>query len=183
MTLKKNLKNSKFSIISSNEKDYLINLNNTIRDINESDSHICYVSLVRPYMEVLEDLNNEKINPAKICFIDTQTSKGQQIPSTDQCIFLPNSNIDNLKEEIKNIKNKNKDNNKVTTIFLDTVSALLKKEDRSTIIKFTHDLVSQEHYKDSKNIYFLVKDMAVKQEENSQLIKDLRLFANEEIDF
>ena len=66
-------------------------------------------------------------------------------------------------------------------VLFDTVSALLMYEKKHDIIRFTHNILSDKQYKTANNIYIVIKELGIKTTENQNLVKDLRMFADKEL--
>lgn len=172
-----NISDSKFLLILMNEKNYFEHLIGSIKQIKDTVPKICYVSFTRPYSEIIEEFNEEGIDASKFYFIDAISSSGYDLTPLDNCYFTPSISINDLKGALNvAIKQKN-----CKMIVMDTISSLLMFENKSDIVKFTFDIVSNKDYSDINKIYFLIINLGIKKEENINLASDLKMFADKQI--
>ena len=99
----------------------------------------------------------------------------QKPESVENCIFLPAPvNLDLLRTTIKKVLKKG-----CSVVMLDTVSSLLIYQEASNIVRFTHDILTEE--KKVKKIFIVLKGEPVL-DDNQRLVKDLDMFADKMVD-
>ncbi|MBR9677132.1 hypothetical protein GOV04_03255 [Candidatus Woesearchaeota archaeon] len=166
----------KFSLLMTSEKNYYKHLNKIVQKFNQKHI-ICYVCLARPYMEVIEDFKSEGVSTKNFYFIDAVTKIQKSMVSTENATLISSPTVIALEKSIKKaIKEK-----KCSMLLFDTVSVLLMYEKKQDILKFTHNLLSKDEFENTVNIYIVIKDLGIKEEENRCLVNDLRMLADEEL--
>jgi len=174
---KNNLNN--FLMLLLDDKTYTEELVQLIKRVKDKSENICYVCLSKPYTDVIDNLKNEQINHDNFTFIDIFSSHNYELKDLENCIFVRDS--ENL-EEIGTAVRKAVTNKQCSTIVFDSISTLLIYQKVDSIVKFTYDLLSDKKQKKAHKIYLLMKGMGIYKDESTNLINDLRLFADKVID-
>lgn len=110
--------------------------------VNEKKLPGIYITVNKPYTDIINFLRKNGINSSRIFFIDLVTKLTKEQPSRiDNCLFMesPESLTDlsiALGEAVRSIKG-----NKF--VFLDTLSTLLIYNKAETVTKFMHFLTSK----------------------------------------
>ncbi len=171
--------NNKFLLILMEEREYLSKLEEIMKSAEKTKTRICYVCLNKPYDDVVKDLKNKGIKTADFFFIDVLTSHYREAASAANCIFLRSPNdLAAMRIAIK----KAVDDKKCSVILFDTISTLLIYQQTSSVIKFTHNLLSDNVKEDVKKLFILLKHDTVSAEESEKLGKDLGMFADKTLD-
>ncbi len=130
-----------------------------------------YVSLNRPYNNLIETLKSGKIDPEKLFFIDCVTKNELDIPN---CYFLKTQqSLTNLSIAISTVVKKEKP----SFIFIDSLNTLALYNEMSSAIKFSHFLISKLRTNNVDGILVGIKD-----EKNQEIILDLSQICDRVID-
>jgi len=171
--------NNKFLLILLEESEYLTKLEEIIKSFEAKKTKICYVCLSKPYSDVFREMKSRGINTDDFFFIDTLTSHYYpQQPSRD-CIYLSSpTDLTAIRDAIgKAIKSK-----KCGIILLDTISTMLIYLETHSIVKFTHNLLSEKAQENVKKLFIILKGDSVPLEDVNRLTKDLEMFADRKLD-
>jgi archaellum biogenesis ATPase FlaH len=149
----------------------VINISNKISNLNNK---ICYVALNSPYNAIMSNLSNNNIAVDKFFFIDALTSEVQTPEPVENCIFIaaPNA-LTELSVAISEALNEQKCDN----VIIDSLSTLLIYEEDSTIIKFSHNVITKIRVANSKAVFIVLKE-----DVSSELIKDLYMFVDKVVE-
>jgi archaellum biogenesis ATPase FlaH len=166
---------NEFLLILLNESQYTDPLKEIIKTLEKTKTRICYVCLSKPYKDVINELKSAGVDTDKFFFIDVLSSHYKEHTTIENCIFLSAPvNLDLLWTSItKALKGG------CNAIILDTVSSLLIYHDASEIVRFTHDILTEE--KKAKKIFVVLKEQPTP-EDNRILVEDLDMFADKKID-
>ena len=155
-------------------EDYGQQLIKVLADASKQPSKICYLCINEPYSFVRSKLIKNNIPAEKFFFIDTLTKKVQSPPQADDCIFV--SSPSNLTEISLALSKSYSEKNCGATLF-DSISAMLIYETSHSIIQFVHNLLTKLRITGGKAYFIAIKD-----DINSDLVKDLHMFVDKVID-
>ncbi len=166
-------------LVLMSENEYFGKLTELITSVEKTGSMICYVCLSKPYKDVMEDLRRRKINTGKFIFIDVLSSHYMAPELTENCIFVSSpSNLDDIRKAvIKAVEERG-----CSTVIFDTISTLLVYQQTHSIVRFTHDLVSEKKHEDLKKMLIIIKDESTQIKDIEMLTKDLEMFADKKLD-
>lgn len=171
---------NRFLLILMEEEEYLIKLEGIIKSAERTKTKICYVCLSKPYVDVLEDLRKRNLDISQFFFIDTLSSHYKKPEKADNCVFVSNpSDLEDIKKAIKKIVEKKG----CSVVLFDTISTLLIYQETSSIVRFTHNLISEREHEKTKKLFIVLKEEGIPSEENQRLVKDLGMFADKTIEF
>jgi hypothetical protein len=156
------------------ETVYLKKLIEVIRDVTEEYKNICYLSVIRPYTVLIQELDKNKIDNKKFFFIDCVSGGGSNSQQTENCVFVDSP--ESLTEILRAI-NSALDERKPEVLIIDSPSTLAIYSDSMEVVRLMHTLVTKLRMAGCKGIFPCIKD-----EKNSMLLKDLEMFADEVID-
>lgn len=146
-----------------------------IREINHPDKKVCYVCLSQPYTSIIENLKEEHLSCDNVVFVDALSSPIYTLKPVNNCIFVRGmENLETLKSTVKRVIKKHE----CGSIVFDSISSLLVYQPSHAIVKFTHELLSDDASKAAKKIYVTLKETGVFKSESTKLINDLNLFAD-----
>ena len=176
INLLKEITENKFLLIMLEESQYISKLEEIIKSIKKTN--ICYVCLSTPYTDVIEELKKKGIATTNFFFIDTLTSHYREPKPVDNCIFVKApTDMAAIRIAIRKVVEEKKCN----VILFDTISTFLIYQETSSIVKFTHSLLTDEKHKNIKKLFVIIKDSS-RLEENQKLVSDLTMFADKTID-
>ena len=170
---------NRFVILILQGKNYVSSLRKVIKLTKKDGGKICYVCLSKPYHDVIEDLESERIDCGNFIFIDTLSSLQYRLKPVKNCIFV--SGPEKLNEIRKAVKKAVQKHNCEAIIF-DTISTLLIYQQTHSIVRFTHELLTDESQKETNKVYIVIKEAGVYKDESTKLINDLNLFADKTIE-
>jgi hypothetical protein len=172
--------NNKFLLILMEEKEYASRLEEIINSVEKTRTKICYVCLSKPYTDVMEDLRKQGLNVHDFLFIDVLSSHYNEQEPVGNCIFISEpTNLAAIRAAIM----KAVDEKKCSVILFDTISTLLIYQETSSIVKFTHYLLTDEKQEHVKKLFIVLKNGTGPNEQSAMLLKDLTMFADKTIDF
>jgi len=168
-----------FLLILLSEDQYMDSVCDIVRSFEKTKNKICYVCLSKKHADVLCELKKNGIDTDRFIFIDTLSSHYGLPPPENNCIYLYTPNdLDLIKTTMDDIIEKEK-----CGIFLiDTISDLLSYRETFFILKFAHNLTIGHDKKRIKKLFIALKDGVILENENRELINDLRLFADKVIE-
>jgi KaiC/GvpD/RAD55 family RecA-like ATPase len=170
---------NKFVLVLLQSKNYMADLYKIIRLVKKNGTKICYVCFSKPYMDVIEDLKNEKVDCDNFVFIDTLSSSHYDLKPVKNCVFVHGSgNLKEIREAVKRAVNKHK----CEAIIFDTISTLLIYQQTHSIVRFTHELLTDKSQKETNKVYIVLKEAGIYKGESTKLINDLNLFADKTIE-
>lgn len=158
------------------EKSEKINLGLLNFLINEQKNKGSYIAINKPYQNISEILNKNKIDSNQLFFIDCMTKKaGGQTTDVTNCSFIDNpSNLTSLGIEIEKLFKKAEHN----FIFLDSLNMLAQYNNKKQIIQFTHSLLSKVRVNNIKGIV-----VGLHEETDDDLIAELSQLCDKVLDF
>ncbi len=173
------IEKNEFLLILLEEKKYQQKLEDIIRSVKKSKTTICYVCLSKPYKDVIDGLKDMGINPDNFFFIDVLTSHYKEPSPTRNCVFLSSpNNLESIKAAIiMAIEDKN-----CSVIIFDTISTLLIYEQSFSVVRFTHNLVSEKKQENVKKLFIIIKGGNIPSNDIDSLTKDLEMFADKKVD-
>ena len=180
MELLNNTTEDKFVLVLLSEKQYEEKLEELVKSVEKNNAKICYVCLSKPYEDVVEALKRLKMNIGKFFFIDVLSSHYKTHKSAENCIFVKEegSKLDSIKNAISRaISEKN-----CGMIIFDTISSLLVYEQTHDILKFTHELTTEEKQQNINKVFIILKEQGNLKGYSEGLINDLKMFANKSIE-
>jgi hypothetical protein len=173
------IEKGQFLLLLLEEGMYLDKTVQLVRSLQKAGKKLCYVCLSQPYTDISTGLKGLDIDPEKIYFIDVLSSHYEKKEDTSNCTFLDSPmELEGMRLAIsKALKEK-----ECSAVLVDTISTMLIYQKTSTIVRFTHDFLEEEG-DGNKILYMVLKHDSIPMEENERLIKDLRMFADNTIDF
>ncbi|HII14601.1 MAG: hypothetical protein QT08_C0020G0026 [archaeon GW2011_AR17] len=130
-----------------------------------------YISLNRPYGNLLDTLNMAKIDPNKLFFIDCVTKNEYDVPN---CYFLKSQqNLSNLSIAVSTVMK----TEKPSFVFLDSLNTVSLYNEKDAAIKFTHFLITKLR---KNNIDGLI--VGIQDEKNKDFITNISQFCDKVID-
>ena len=75
------------------------------------------------------------------------------------------------------------DEKKCSVILFDTISTLLVYQETSSIVKFTHSILTDGEQENTKKLFIVLKGDTVPGRDSRTLVKDLSMFADKTLDF
>jgi hypothetical protein len=163
----------KISVFVLPEQKYAQDTVDLAMTLSEKYHHICYISLNKPCSSLLYTFSENSIDPDKFYFIDTITRTASIPVAVDYCNYVSSPGaLTEISLAFANIF----DSKKIDCLFFDSLSTLFVHESEATITKFVHFLMAKLKFIGC-DAYFTV----LKSDENSALIKDVHMFADEVI--
>ncbi len=135
-----------------------------------------YVTINRPYLNVLDILKNKKIDTSKLHFIDCITKKlGGTIPKTDNCQFVSSpSHLTELSIALHNYFTNSTEKNRF--LHLDSLSTLCIHNNPKDVIKFIHYVTGKMRVFGLKGVI-----ISLREETDKRLISELSIFCDKMI--
>ena len=155
-------------------EDYQKNLLDMIKNTEATYKKICYITLNKPYNNLIEVLKKNSIDIEKFNFVDAITSTVIKPASIKNCRFVTAPNA--LTELNLAIGKECISHNSDLFIF-DSLSSLLIYEKGPTLIRFVHSVINELRTYNIKIIFTLLKEDYV-----STLMKDLNMFVDKIIE-
>ena len=165
---------SSIALVIVKKEEYRSSLPQMISSLSSSSSKTAYVCINSPYNFVSGMVKKLGLEKEKFFFIDTVTRNVQEPPKADDCIFVSSPNA---LTEISLAISKALNEKKCDALFFDTLSALLIYENAHSIIHFTHSILTKLQISSGKAVF-----IALKEDLNSELVKDLYMFVDKVID-
>jgi hypothetical protein len=150
------------------EKEYTSQLKGIISSTSSSYSRICYVSLNKPYSSVLDAIKKSGTDTKKFFFIDCTENQADEKAGQVVNVSSPKALT-----EMSITIGKVLDLGKIEALIFDSLSTLLVYEEPSTVVKFTHSLISS--LRGKKVSGFL---MCLEGGKGAELVKDISMFAD-----
>ncbi len=170
--------NNRFLLILMEERAYVSKLEEIIKTVEKTRTKICYICMSKPFSDVADDLEGKGFNIKDFFFVDVLSSHYKAHAPADNCIFVSSPNdLSGIREAVKKATNEKK----CSVILFDTISTLLIYEDTSSIVKFTHHLVTDDVRESVKKLFIVLKNESVSPEENQRLLSDLSMFADKAV--
>ncbi|MCK5281904.1 MAG: hypothetical protein KAK00_00710 [Nanoarchaeota archaeon] len=156
------------------KNNYSAQLMEIIRSLEGISKKISYVSFNQPYSSMMANLEKNNINAAKFFFIDTLTKSVQSPKDADNCIFV---SAPNALTEISVAFSKALNEQQCDSSLFDSLSALLVYEGAHSIIQFAHNAITKSRIANCKAVF-----IALKEDIDSELIKDLYMFVDKVVE-
>ncbi|MBS3130901.1 hypothetical protein J4212_00555 [Candidatus Woesearchaeota archaeon] len=174
MDLQAEIKGSNLVLIVTSKEKYHAELIEVVKAAAASMDKVCYVCFNEPYSFVLENMKKNGIDAGKFFFIDTITRNVQEPPPAKDCIFVSSPNA---LTEISMALSKALNEQHCSGILFDALSALLVYEKGHTLIQFVHNVITKIKIRNGRAIFIALRD-----DLESELIKDLHMFVDKAID-
>lgn len=151
-----------------------------IRAVNSKCKSICYVCLSTPHTDLINSLKAENIDYGNFVFVDAISSDAQKCAASGtKCIFTSKpDDLEGIKKAVKHAVAK--DGCKLT--IFDAISTLLVYHAPDSIVRFTHDLITDDQDNTIKKVFIILKSEGIYKDENRRLVDDLNLFADRVVD-
>ncbi|MCX6814351.1 MAG: hypothetical protein NTY20_01735 [Candidatus Aenigmarchaeota archaeon] len=156
------------TIFLFSEKDYARKMENIMLSTSSAFSRICYVSLNKPYSVISESLKKQGIDTKKFFFIDCTENHADEKAGQVVNVSSPKALT-----EMSITIGKVLELGKIEAMVFDSLSTLLVYEDPSTVVKFTHSLISSLRGKKVSGVLVCLEGG-----KGTGLIKDISMFAD-----
>jgi len=150
------------------EKEYASKMNDVVSSTASSYTRICYTSLNKPYSILSQSFKKSGIDLKKILFIECSGKTGDG--KWEQVVYVSSPKA---LTEICITIGKVIEMGKIDVLIFDSLSTLLVYTDPSTVVKFTHSLISILR---SKNVSGVL--VCAKSSQSESIIKDISMFAD-----
>lgn len=174
INITKIIDNNEIIVFVIPDKDYSKWLRKLSRVIGNSQKGICYVSLNKPYTNLVKELALDNKAIKRFLFIDAITETVKKPKPNERVIFVSSPNA---LTELSIIMVKALETDKVDYMVFDSLSTLLVYEDAATAIKFTHNIIVKLRTTKTKGIFTILKGDITK-----SLMKDLSMFVDKVVD-
>lgn len=156
------------------EDNYTERLVKVVKELSKLPTKLCYISLNRPYISLINIFQKAGLNTDNIYFIDAITRTAQLATKCTNCEFVSSPGaLTELSVTISNIM----ETNQYRYIIFDSLSTLLVYESDNTIAKFVHFLMAKVRVAGCNAVF-----TCLKQDADSILVKDINMFADKVID-
>lgn len=174
MDLESEVKSNNLVLFIVTKEKYHTELVNISRTIEKNMNKICYVCINEPFNFVAGNLKKNNIPLGKFFFIDTLTKNVQAQPDVENCIFV---SAPNALTEISLAFSKALNEKHCDSALFDTISTLLIYESAHSLIQFIHNVLTKLRISTGKAFFIALKD-----DINSELVKDLYMFVDKVLD-
>lgn len=166
----KDIKENDIMVLIIPNSSYGDSLKNLTSDMSKTFNKICYISLNKPHKSLLKGFEQKGAKTKKFFFIDAvgKGSNSEGIAYITSPKALTELNIAITKALSSGL---------VDSALFDSLSTLLIYEDPSTVIKFTHSIISAFRNKSVKAVLTCLGGDA-----KSELIKDLSMFVDKVVE-
>lgn len=178
MNLLEEVSESKFLLIVLTEEQYMKQIYEIVKSLENTKNKVCYVCISKPYADVLEDLKKNGISTKAFVFIDVLSSHYETPAPIENCIFLDSPNLDSIKRAIDEAITRAS----CSVLLFDTLSAMLIYQESFPVLKFAHSMTIGERQENIKKIFIVLKKSDAQQQENTSLINDLKMFADKTLE-
>ena len=178
MDLLSDTPSNKIVLVLMKENQYEKKLALVVKNLG-TENYVCYVCLSRPYTSIVSYLEERGINIGKFVFIDVLASHYQTPAPSPNCIYLKSP--DKL-EDIQEAISKCVQERSCKAIIFDTISSLLMYQQNFEVIKFTHQITTEEMHQDINKIFLVLKESKMLDNYSDSFIKDLQMFANKTLE-
>ncbi len=154
--------------------EYSENLMTILKIVVKQNKSICYVSANKPEKTITKLFNENDIDRKKFLIIDCITGQvGKEEGKEGATIFIksPADLTELILAVIGAI------NFGLEIVFIDSLSTFLVYRNETTVVKFTHNLISKLRSLDKRGIFVILKD-----DVGTALIGDLGMFVDRVID-
>ncbi len=173
MVVKEYFSENSILLVVVPKEQYLAKTIEILKELEMSMEKICYVCLTQPYSALSDLLKKNNIDKDKFRFIDVLTNTVQNTNSTSNCTYVSGPSA---LTEIGVAFSKITENTNGSLI--DSITSLLVYEDENSVIRFTHSLMTKTRIQEMKAVF-----IALKEDTNTNLIKDLYMFSDKVIYF
>ncbi len=166
-------------------KEYAAFVNRLAHELASRHGKLCYVSIAKSARVVAEAFQKEGIDTANFHFIDCITKSIAIRPLATEKKMPPRSlelkvqfvtNPSALTElDVLLFRTLSEEN--LQAVFFDSLSTLLLYNDELAVVKFAQHLMNKVRESNSRGVF-----LALREDLNSQLVKDLALFADSTLD-
>lgn len=174
MGRQEDIKNNNIVVVMTSKEKYKEDIILLAKEMEACSTKCCYLTFTEPYGFITSNLKKNGIDVNKFFFIDTVTRKVQEPPKVDNCEFVT---APNALTEISVAFSKAINDKKCDSSLFDTLSSLLIYEDVHSLIQFVHNLLTKVRIAAGRVVFVALKD-----DMNSELIKDLHMFVDKVID-
>ena len=133
-----------------------------------------YISVNRPYQNLTILLNNNKINPKSLFFIDCVSRQVKEQDDVKNCVFIDAPT--NLTEISIAADNVLRDKGK-RFIFIDSLDTLTLYNNAETVIRFAHNLINKMRMHNTSGVILSLHD-----DTDKKMIDELAQFCDKVID-
>jgi archaellum biogenesis ATPase FlaH len=165
----------KISVLVIPEQKYTQHLLGILKTLSERYKLICYVSMNKPCNSLLDLMKENVIDTSKFYFIDCITKTAKIPEQVNYCTYISSPSA--LTEISLAVSNYFMNEAGADCFIFDSLSTLYVHESESTITKFVHYLMAKLKVVGCDS-YFTV----LKTDENSTLMKDVHMFADQIVD-
>jgi len=149
------------------DKLYVSKIKELVSSLSSDYSRICYVSLNKPYPVISESLKKQGIDTKKFFFVDCT---GNPSKNEGQVVYVSSPKA---LTEMSITITKVLEMGKIEALIFDSLSTLLIYEQPSTVVKFTHSLISALRSRNAAGFF-----MCLKGGTGSEIVKDISMFAD-----
>ena len=174
MELSTEIKESSIMLLIVPKEKYNPSIIDIAKSVKLNSSRVCYVCVNNPYSFVASRLSKAGLGPENFFFIDTLTKSVQEPQPVKDCIFV---SAPNALTEISLAFSKAFAEMKCDSAIFDTLSAFLIYENPHTIIQFIHNILTKIKISAGKAVF-----VALKEDINSELVKDLYMFVDKVVE-
>jgi len=172
-TIDEDIKNFQIILYVSTKEDYGRIRSELLGSAGHSFDKPCLISNLKPYNSVINDLKEMEINDEKFFFIDTITKTVQEPPQIENCAFIESPTaLTDISLALSDAFNERG----CDVCIVDTISALIVYQDKNSVIKFVHNLVTKARVSEKKAILIALK------EDGEEFIKDISMFIDKLIE-
>ena len=173
-------KKEKSFLFILHENKYYEQIYDIVRDVVGLHPKVCYTCINKPYDHVIDELRTNNINTNSFYFVDILSSHYTGHDDIKNCAFL----MEPIKlDDIYGVVSNAVIHKKCSAVIVDTMSNLLAHDSNFSIVKFTHNLISDNTHKNTRKIFIVVKEKGLMEQEVDSLINDISMFADRVIDF
>lgn len=174
--LKKLPKNFVVGIITKSADYKDVNLHIIDFLMNKKNCAGSYITVNRPYVNVVEIMKERKLDTTRIHFIDCITrTLGGQVPSAINCEFVSSpSHLTELSIALHNYVMRSTDKNRF--LHIDSLSTLCVHNDISSILKFVHYVTGKMRLFGLNGVM-----ISLSEETDKKLISELGMFCDKMI--
>lgn len=171
MSLADDIKDNQIVLFVISKGDYTEILMDIVKAMVSQYKAVCYITINRPYNNIIMQLDKEKIKHDGFFFIDAITSTVQTPKEVSNCVFVaaPDALTD-LSLAISQALSSNE------IVLFDTMSTLAVYQDVSSVLKFMHNVVTKLRVGNKKGVLIALK------EDSEQLVKDMHMFVDKVVD-
>jgi len=178
--LKELISSKRTLLVVLDEDLYEKKITELLKSLGKIGKKICYVSLNKPYKDIVEDFKENDIPLRNFFFVDVLSSHYIRPEPTKNCVFVsaPTDLHSIIMAILKTIKEE-----RCEIIIFDTLSTFLIYRQPFVVLKFVYRLLQEELREDLKKIFITIRGGDILDEEREQLIKDVMMFADMLITF